>query len=682
MRDRILYFFSSTRSFIHTLLAVSCLLGAGVAMAEAQSANGYTLVCADGKAGAYEAFPDVCRLNDGRLMCVFYAGYKHVSLPNAEHPKGGRLACCYSSDEGRTWTSAQTLFDGPNDDRDPSISQLKSGRLLCSFFILKLPEEEGKEFTGLGSWMVYSDDAGKTWSQPQLISSTYYCSSPIRELSDGRLALGLYAYANEGSEAWGAVAFSSDQGKSWQKPMDIDNAGMHLGAETDLIELQGGVLYAMQRSSKELMAWSMSMDGGATWTVSKPMDFPGHCPYLHRTPDGILLLAHRRPQTSLHYSLDDGRTWSKNVMVDIVHGAYPSMVTLKDGSTLIVYYEEGEGSNIRARRFLATRKGIQWLDISAGVLPEATVVSYRRIWDAAPHNAFTNLIRYKNQFFCVFREGEKHVSDDGALRVLRSKDGIRWESAARITSDHADLRDAQIVCTPDNRLMLTGGALLNHLEPRTFATYAYFSSDGEHWSEPEEIGDRNLWLWRTTWNKDTAYGIGYSTAGEWNERFLRLYKSNDGVHFDTLIDRFRENEYANESSLRFLEDDTCLCLLRRDNPKGQDSNGLLGIAHPPYTDWEWKDLGMRIGGPHFIRIPDGRFIAAVRLLDEPRRTSLCWLDPEAGTLREFLALPSGGDTSYPGLEWYDGKLWVSYYSSHEEKTCIYLAEVKIPEKNE
>jgi len=30
----------------------------------------------DAGAGGYEAFPDVCRLSDGRLMAVFYAGYE------------------------------------------------------------------------------------------------------------------------------------------------------------------------------------------------------------------------------------------------------------------------------------------------------------------------------------------------------------------------------------------------------------------------------------------------------------------------------------------------------------------------------------------------------------------------------------------------------------------------------
>ena len=48
-----------------------------------------------------------------------------------------------------------------------------------------------------------------------------------------------------------------------------------------------------------------------------------------------------------------------------------------------------------------------------------------------------------------------------------------------------------------------------------------------------------------------------------------------------------------------------------------------------------------------------------------------------GKLTEALKLPSGGDTSYAGLVWHDGLLWISYYSSHEGKTNIYLAKVRI-----
>jgi len=48
-----------------------------------------------------------------------------------------------------------------------------------------------------------------------------------------------------------------------------------------------------------------------------------------------------------------------------------------------------------------------------------------------------------------------------------------------------------------------------------------------------------------------------------------------------------------------------------------------------------------------------------------------------GTLTELLTLPSGGDTSYAVLVFHQGLLWISYYSSHDEKTCIYLAKVRL-----
>ncbi len=313
-------------------------------------------VCTDAGAGAYEAFPDVCRLSDDRLMAVFYAGYGHVALPNEQLPKGGRVSYCISDDEGRTWSDAQVLVDSPDDDRDPSIVQLKDGQLICNFFSLRKTDQPGKRWTGLGSWMVTSDDLGRTWSEPKQITAEAYCSAPIRELSDGRLILGVYR-ETQGS-ANGGVVLSDDGGITWSDVIDIDNGGVRLDAETDIIELKDGTLYAAQRPA---MCFSISKDRGETWSVSKPMGFAGHCPYFLRTGDDIILLAHRVPSTSLHYSLDECQTWSDNVPVDSVGGAYPSMVNLKDGSVLIVYYEEGSGSSIRAKRFRATPTGIQWL---------------------------------------------------------------------------------------------------------------------------------------------------------------------------------------------------------------------------------------------------------------------------------------------------------------------------------
>jgi hypothetical protein len=117
-----------------------------------------------------------------------------------------------------------------------------------------------------------------------------------------------------------------------------------------------------------------------------------------------------------------------------------------------------------------------------------------------------------------------------------------------------------------------------------------------------------------------------------------------------------------------------VALVRRD---GGSNRAQVGRARYPYTDWTFTELGKRLGGPDFIQLPDGRLVAGARLYRSERRMSLLWLDAEAGTVREALTLPSGGDTSYPGMVWHDGRLWVSYYASHEGKSSIYLAEVEV-----
>ena len=153
-----------------------------------------------------------------------------------------------------------------------------------------------------------------------------------------------------------------------------------------------------------------------------------------------------------------------------------------------------------------------------------------------------------------------------------------------------------------------------------------------------------------------------------------MYQSLDGRHFDTLVENLYDVGYPNQSSMVFLPDNTARCLVRRDL---EPINGLLGISRPPYREWEWKDIGVQIGGPHMLALPDGRLVACVRLHQPRERTGLGWVDRQSGCFTEFLELPSAGDNGYAGMVWRDELLWVSYYSSHEEKTAIYLAEVPL-----
>ncbi len=336
------------------------------------------------------------------------------------------------------------------------------------------------------------------------------------------------------------------------------------------------------------------------------------------------------------------------------------------------------------RRPAAFRAGGATRRERPGAAPQ--LVEVRRIWDRAPHNAFTDLARFRGNWYIAFREGRGHSSPDGALRVIASPDGVRWDSVALFSSATGDLRDAKFSLTSDGRLMLNGAAALHQPAAAKHQSLAWFSSDGAGWSGAAAVGEPNVWLWRAVWHKARAYGLGYSTG---ETKFARLYVSRDGRRYDVWVEKLFEDDYPNEAAMLFLKDGTALCLLRRDGgakaplsapPKA--TTAQLGRARPPYREWIWTDLGVRIGGPQMLRLPDGRIVAAVRLYGEKPignpRTALCWLDPAAGTLTEFLALPSGGDTSYAGLVFHAGHLWVSYYSSHQGKASIYLALVKFP----
>ena len=123
------------------------------------------VVCSDAGAGGLEQFPDVCRMPDDRLICVFNAGYGHVSPTNATYPLGGRISFCTSSDEGRTWSAAQVLLDTVLDDRDPSCTLLSSGRMLLSYF-----DFDG-DYVSVGTKLLISDNGGASWDAPVLIAT-------------------------------------------------------------------------------------------------------------------------------------------------------------------------------------------------------------------------------------------------------------------------------------------------------------------------------------------------------------------------------------------------------------------------------------------------------------------------------------------------------------------------------
>jgi hypothetical protein len=309
---------------------------------------------------------------------------------------------------------------------------------------------------------------------------------------------------------------------------------------------------------------------------------------------------------------------------------------------------------------------------------QRAVASVERIWDRAAHNAFTDLILHNGKFYCAFREGSGHIPGlNGTVRILASEDGQNWRSAAHLATPGVDLRDPKLSVMPDGRIMVViGGSIYagrQFLRRDPLVAFSDFSGDRFFAPQtielPTGIGTETDWLWRLTWQAGIGYGVVYQ-PGE-SEHGLQLFRTRDGIHYEH-ITALNVGGKPNETTLCFLPDQTMLALVRRE---GADAPGYLGQSPPPYTDWSWQSIGARLGGPNLIRLPDGRLLCATRdYTGEEHKTILAFVTLDGG-FEKAVTLPSGGDTSYPGLAVEDDILYVSYYSSHEGKSSIYLAKI-------
>jgi hypothetical protein len=314
------------------------------------------------------------------------------------------------------------------------------------------------------------------------------------------------------------------------------------------------------------------------------------------------------------------------------------------------------------------------VSVGRPITPE--LVSVRPVSSEGKCCSATDLVFFNDRWICVFREGSAYVSPDGVVRVYESLDGKLWKRVGVVRLFGYDLRDPKICVTPTDQLMLSfgaakraGGKLLE------LATNVSLSPDGKKWSDPVVIGQPRHWISQLCWDSTTCYGAGYFPDSK--RQYVSLYRSKDGKKFVPLVGTLYADGSPSESALYFELGGNALCIIRRGG--NHPVSAVLGLASRPFTDWTWKTLNKNVAGPDVARLPDGRYIVAGRLTDGNKRTALCWLDVAKAKLTEFLPLPSGGVNGYPGMVFHDNELWVSYFSSHEDKTSVYVAKVRLYE---
>jgi len=328
----------------------------------------------------------------------------------------------------------------------------------------------------------------------------------------------------------------------------------------------------------------------------------------------------------------------------------------------------------------------------AGDLPKVKVTNIRRTFHNGQHNAFTDLVRYKNKFYLTFRScPDGHmVHPTASVIILSSDDAKQWQQVHQFNVKHRDTRDPHFLVFKERLFVYTGTWYSGEktIPPAEYDLnkhlgYAAWTDDGTKWHSPIMLeGTFGHYIWRASTFGGKAYLCGrrkenfeVAPRGEGREVESLMLESGDG-----LIWRKRavfQEVRGDETAFQFDSNGNVLAIGRRGGDKAQ----LLRSSRP-YSEWQRKELDRYIGGPLIVRWGD-RYVVGGRKSTNDRgpKTSMCWLVDDE--LHEFAELPSGGDNSYPGfIELSPTRAIISWYSSHEKNdegktiTAIYMADLE------
>lgn len=334
------------------------MLGAGMA-ASARPAVSQTDLFVAG-AGGYHTYriPSLLPTKKGTLLAL------------CEGRRGGRgdsgdieIVLRRSTDRGRTWSAPVTILDmGPDTLGNPCpVVDRKTGTihlLLTSnpghVVEKQIIEQTVKETRQV--WVSTSSDDGLTWSRPAEITSsvkapdwTWYATGPGVgiQLRSGRMVIPC-DHAQAGTKAfWSHCIYSDDHGRTWKR-------GERLGEkvnECQVAELRDGSLMLNMRAyhGNNRRAVAISRDGGVTWgeiTHDEALIEPVCQASLIR--EGSLLLfsnpaSTKRVNMTVRASRDDGRTWTKSLVLEAGPSAYSCLAPVSR-NRFACLYERGASS--------------------------------------------------------------------------------------------------------------------------------------------------------------------------------------------------------------------------------------------------------------------------------------------------------------------------------------------------
>ena len=304
---------------------------------------------------------------------------------------------------------------------------------------------------------------------------------------------------------------------------------------------------------------------------------------------------------------------------------------------------------------------------------KAKLVSNAVIYNAGGHNSLSDLIRFKDQWYCAFREGPGEFGAAATVRVITSKDGKTWEKVTRLRAGfpRRGYQRPLFTVTPKGQLMLTTRGSAGNI---TILPQTWLSKGGREWTGPHDRWDTGYQVGSVVTHKGKLYsfstGCICGNAQTVQLRIAKKDKDEEGQHFVEQFEETFSGFFPGAGALVF-DGDNGYCILSR----GSKKNAYLGKAKAPFDDWTWTAMKQPLNMPRAIRTPDGRILVTTVLYDGKRRLSLCQFDPKTTKLTELTKLPAAARIPYTGLAYHKGHAWVTYHAEKEGKMSVWLAKV-------
>jgi hypothetical protein len=297
---------------------------------------------------------------------------KHlVGAVTVQHETNSIVTAYTSFDGGFSWESSHPRINGSG---DPQLAIGKTGTV----YFPSLGTAPGD--TVMGLYVSRSEDGGITWQKPIFVSAKQDHPQVVVDRTGGRFDGRVYIGALYGATYKLGLFRSSDDGRTWEGPLDYVDGGENYGNNTNnALVMSDGTLFlpsarwdrVAQRKGEATASWAdfvLTNDGGDTFSKPKEIrklggydpkrpqpraqrrEFPEYAigpagtPHVDRIYMVFPQVLNGYTRIYIQYSDDKGETWSTAKLVDPVAPAnseqFNQMVTAnKDGVVGVSWFD-------------------------------------------------------------------------------------------------------------------------------------------------------------------------------------------------------------------------------------------------------------------------------------------------------------------------------------------------------